>query len=105
MSRGRKACMDRLAGQKKNMAASNIDSLTDESKEKIILTENDIPGAKIPRESLEHCSVPQLKRWLLCRGAKTTGKKAALIARYVIKVLPLLRVRMCIFLFLALDIH
>jgi hypothetical protein len=50
----RKACMDCLAGQEKNMAALNIDPSTDERKEKIILTENDIPGAKIPRESLEH---------------------------------------------------
>jgi hypothetical protein len=40
--------------RKKNMAALNVDSSTDERKEKIILTENDIPGAKIPRESLEH---------------------------------------------------
>jgi len=53
----------------------------DPAKEKVILTENDIPGAKIPRESVEQCSVVQLKRWLLCRGAKTSGKKAALIAR------------------------
>ncbi|KAK3736573.1 hypothetical protein QZH41_012851, partial [Actinostola sp. cb2023] len=55
----------------------------DPAKEKVILTENDIPGAKIPRESVEQCSVVQLKRWLLCRGAKTSGKKAALIARVI----------------------
>jgi hypothetical protein len=36
------------------MVALNIDSSTDERKENIILTENDIPGAKIPRESLEY---------------------------------------------------
>jgi hypothetical protein len=33
------------------MAALNIDSSTDERKEKIILAEKDIPGAKIPRGS------------------------------------------------------
>jgi hypothetical protein len=38
----------------KNMSALNIGSSTDERKEKIILTENDIPGEKIPLESLEH---------------------------------------------------
>ncbi|PFX12333.1 uncharacterized protein LOC111347439 [Stylophora pistillata] len=48
---------------------------------KVILTEEDIPGAKIPRETVEQCSVVQLKRWLLCRGAKTTGNKKALITR------------------------
>ena len=42
---------------------------------KVILSEEDIPGAKIPHETVEQCSVVQLKRWLLCRGAKTTGNK------------------------------
>ena len=50
---------------------------------KVILSEEDIPGAKIPRETVEQCSVVQLKRWLLCRGAKTTGNKKALVTRYV----------------------
>ena len=42
----------------------------------IVLTEEDIPGAKLPRGNAEECTVPQLRRWLLCRGAKTSGKKA-----------------------------
>lgn len=46
------------------------------------LTEDDIPGAKLECEIVEQCSVTQLKRWLLCRGAKTSGRKAALVARY-----------------------
>ena len=50
---------------------------------KAILSEKDIPGAKIPRETVEQCSIVQLKRWLLCRGAKTTGNKKALMTRYV----------------------
>ena len=45
---------------------------------KVILSEEDIP-----RETVEQCSVVQLKRWLLCRGAKTTGNKKALVTRYV----------------------
>jgi hypothetical protein len=43
-SRDRKACIDCLAEQEKNMAAWNIDTSTDERKEKTIITENDIPG-------------------------------------------------------------
>ena len=62
------------------------------SKEKIILTEEDIPGATIARESVQQCTVVQLRRWLLCRGAKTSGKKASLITRYddllIVYVLP-----------------
>lgn len=49
----------------------------------IVLTEEDIPGAKLPRGNAEECTVPQLRRWLLCRGAKTSGKKAELVKRFV----------------------
>jgi hypothetical protein len=52
----------------------------------IILNEEDVPGAKLPRESVEQCTVVQLKRWLLCRGAKTSGVKAVLIERYLLNV-------------------
>ena len=48
----RKACMHCLAVQTdQKMASSNINQLT----------EDDIPGAKIPRESLEHCRI-----WRMC---------------------------------------
>lgn len=56
----------------------------------IALTEEDIPGAKLPRENAEECTVPQLRRWLLCRGAKTSGKKAELVKRFVRTMLFLL---------------
>ena len=49
----------------------------------IVLTEEDILGAKLPRGNAEECSVPQLRRSLLCRGAKTSGKKAELVKRFV----------------------
>ena len=49
----------------------------------VSLTENDIPGARLPREVPEECNVTQLKRWLSCRGACTTGKKQQLITRLV----------------------
>ena len=34
------------------------------AKEDVILTEYDIPGAILPKETVEACSVGQLKRWL-----------------------------------------
>lgn len=49
--------------------------------EEIILKEEDIPGAKLPRDTPEECKVQQLQRWLLCRGAKVTGKKEVLVQR------------------------
>ncbi|CAH3185351.1 unnamed protein product [Porites evermanni] len=49
---------------------------------KVVLCEEDIPRAKLPRENVEECTVPQLRRWLLCGGAKTSGKKADLVKRY-----------------------
>ena len=49
---------------------------------KVVLCEEDIPRAKLPRENVEECTVPQLRRWLLCGGAKTSGKKADLVKRF-----------------------
>jgi len=49
----------------------------------IPLSEEDIPGAQLPRDEPEECNVKQLQRWLLCRGAKTTGKKEDLVQRLV----------------------
>ena len=45
---------------------------------KVVLCEEDIPGAKLPRENVEECTVPQLRRWLLCRGAKQAARKPIL---------------------------
>ncbi|PFX14909.1 hypothetical protein AWC38_SpisGene20902 [Stylophora pistillata] len=49
---------------------------------KNVIIEEDTPGAKLPRENVEECTLPRLRRWLLCRGAKTSGKKADLVKRY-----------------------
>ena len=46
--------------------------------ENMKLKEEDVPGAILPLEKPEECTVKQLQRWLLCRGAKTTGKKTQL---------------------------
>ena len=59
----------------------------EESVKQIVLTEEDTPGAKLPRGNAEECTVPQLRRWLLCRGAKTSGKKAELVKRFVCTML------------------
>ena len=49
--------------------------------ESTYLREEDVPGAILPRKIPEECTVKQLQRWLLCRGAKTTGKKMQLVQR------------------------
>jgi len=41
----------------------------------------DVPGAILTRGKTEEWTVKQLLRWLLCRGAKTTGKKTQLVQR------------------------
>ncbi|XP_077862466.1 uncharacterized protein LOC144344312, partial [Saccoglossus kowalevskii] len=45
------------------------------------LTEDDVPGAIFLYSLVEKHSVEQLKRWLKCRGLKTSGKKSILIQR------------------------
>lgn len=43
------------------------------------MVEEDVPGAVLPSESVEECSAVKLKRWFTCIGAKTSGKKSALV--------------------------
>ena len=45
----------------------------------VCLTEDNIPWAKLPK-SPEQCNW-MLRRWLQCRGGRTTGKKSALVQR------------------------
>ena len=47
----------------------------------VSLDEKDIPGDSLPRETPEECNCQQLKRWLVCRGALSSGKKAQLVTR------------------------
>ncbi|XP_062614630.1 uncharacterized protein LOC134276383 [Saccostrea cucullata] len=47
----------------------------------IKLTEDDVPGAKLIYPEVENHSVVQLRRWLLCRGVKTSGNKCDLVQR------------------------
>ena len=46
---------------------------------------DDVPGASLGGRNRETLKIPELKQWLLCRGASTKGKKADLVARYVAK--------------------
>ena len=46
-----------------------------------VLEESDIPGASLNGKKPSELNVVQLKRWLSCRGAPLTGKKAELIER------------------------
>ena len=45
------------------------------------LSPDDVPGAYINIDNFESCSIVQLKRWLECRGLKTTGNKPDLLQR------------------------
>ena len=48
------------------------------------LTEEDVPGASLKGRSPDSLTVPELKRWLACRGARRHGRKPELIQRFVI---------------------
>ena len=47
------------------------------------LTENDVPGAKLDPNNFDTCSNIQLKRWLECRGIKTSGNRSELLDRWM----------------------
>ena len=53
------------------------------------LNEFDVPGAALNGREATSLTIPELKRWLQCRRAPTTGKKPDLVARltyYCVKV-------------------
>ena len=52
------------------------------NKEKRInLTENDVPGASVQDKETELFHNDQLRRWLKCRGASTSGNRSQLPQR------------------------
>ena len=55
--------------------------LKEKKNENVKLKEEGVPGAILPGEKPEECTEKQLQRWLLCRAAKTTGKKTQLVQR------------------------
>ena len=48
-----------------NLKMAAKESTCEESVRQIVLTEEDIPGAKLPRGNAEECTFSQLRRWLL----------------------------------------
>lgn len=54
---------------------------------KIILNENDVPGAKLKHDNVEEHTNFELKRWLECRGLKTGGNKVTLSKRYYFTII------------------
>ncbi|CAC5362099.1 unnamed protein product [Mytilus coruscus] len=48
---------------------------------KIDLNANDVPGAKIDINQIKSNDNLQLKRWLECRGIKSSGKRTELLKR------------------------
>lgn len=45
------------------------------------LSEKDIPGASLSGRDPSELHEAELKRWLKCRGANTTGRKRDLVKR------------------------
>lgn len=56
--------------------------LRDKSDTMLLLSDQDIPGASLNGKDPTNLNIPQLKRWLACRGAPESGKKPELIQRY-----------------------
>ena len=46
------------------------------------LTDNDVPGIKIPHNDFDNRTNTELKRWLTCHGLKTGGNRKQLLQRY-----------------------
>jgi len=46
-----------------------------------LLRESDIPGASLNGKQPVELNIQQLKRWLACRGAPTTGNEPEFIER------------------------
>ena len=46
---------------------------------------DDVPGASLCGRNPETLKIPDLKQWLLYRGASTKGRKANLVTRYIAK--------------------
>lgn len=66
----------RIVWLNKTIMAAEMSSIVQKSKKQTcILVEEDGAGPAMPRESVEECSMLQLKRSSTCRGAKNSGEK------------------------------
>ena len=71
-------CFSRVKTAQNSKTEEGIERKTHEHMK---LKAEDVPGAILPREKPQECTMKQLQRWLLCHGAKTAGKKAQLVQR------------------------
>ncbi|KAK3917330.1 Ubiquitin carboxyl-terminal hydrolase 4, partial [Frankliniella fusca] len=51
-----------------------------------LLTENDVPGAKLKNIDYDDVKVSELRRWLACRGDSQTGNKKELFDRVQLRI-------------------
>ena len=73
----------------KKMAATNAKSHENKEnfenfKKKIVLTEDDVPGASFKNKDPQIFHNEPLKRWLKSRGASVGGSRRELLARFVV---------------------
>ena len=60
---------------------SNVKEIKEGFSDVVSLRECDIPGASLNGKKPAELNVVQLRRWLACRGAPLSGRKAELIER------------------------
>ena len=61
-----------------------VHSKSENFKEKIVLTEEDVSGVSFKNKDPQFFYNEQLKRWLKCRGASVRGSRRELLARFVV---------------------
>ena len=59
-------------------------SKSENLKKKMVLTEDDVPGASFKNKDPQIFHNEQLKRWLKCRGASVGGSRRELLTRFVV---------------------
>ena len=59
-------------------------SKSENFKKKIVLNEDDVPGASFKNKDPQIFHNEQLKRWLKCRGASVGGSRRELLTRFVV---------------------
>ena len=84
----------KTAKVKKKMAATDAKSHENKDiqghsksknfKKKIILTEDDVPGASFKNKDPQIFHNEQLKRWFKCRGASVGGSRRESLTRFVV---------------------
>ena len=61
--------------------AYQMDGECSSGSNKHYISEKNVPGAALNGRNPASLTIPELKRWLLCREASVKGKKIDLVAR------------------------